>query len=861
VSRRLAVDYQLEPDWIDAEDASAPADILSAIGDLLEDELFHTSTTYDALNRVATRTTDDGSISIPTYNIGGLLEQLSVGVRGASPRLVIHDIDYNARGQRTLCEHANPESAAGTVTTRIEYSYDAETFRLSELITTRGSTELQHLIYTYDPVGNIVSLRNLADAPYFTGTAPVSGDGSYVYDPLYRLIEASGREHPGQVGVSSQPAPFQPPPGSIPHPNDTQALLKYTETYVYDDVGNIERIRHATQHADNSQGPAWTQWTRRYRNATDSNRLLGTSEPGDPDGTFSAAYEYSEASSNNAGRHGSITRMPHLPGGMSWDYADRLKRADRGGGGVVHFTYDGAGQRVRKVLVLPGTIRERIYLGGYELYRERPNVANAPHAFERQTLHVMDDQRRVALLETKTREAGSDIAAPANLWRFQLDNHLGSSTVELDHQANIISYEEYHPYGSTAFHASSGSTEVSAKRYRYTSKERDEETGLYYHGARYYAPWLGRWMAADPAGIQGGLNLYEYGASSPLIMTDPTGNKPLDSQDRNVQRLRAKGLSDQDIQRLIDLKPMRPRARQGSGGKGGSDVAASSGSSGAASAPNDPAGPPPSAPEPETKGGAGGSGKGSGEKASAADEVGRALAQAAGALNLQGVGGTEGGSKYGSPLGQNPNAEASLLSQIGTSIVGIAVGVWSAISIGKAASAAYGATRAAFAEAFSAGAGAFRGLGSKIAYGFGRLLGNIGKAGPVPTMEPAPPARVAPQQRINELVDDVFNDGSNVGRDIYRKARTALAADSALSPAQKARAFEEMAERINKLDPSWMARRGPATNAAGFFTGEGRPFGFAVDLQGRVWTTPNIGSSVTFGRGGATIDFSAWVLH
>ena len=42
--------------------------------------------------------------------------------------------------------------------------------------------------------------------------------------------------------------------------------------------------------------------------------------------------------------------------------------------------------------------------------------------------------------------------------------------------------------------------EVSGKRYRYTGKERDEETGLYYHGARQYAAWLGRWTRADQAG-------------------------------------------------------------------------------------------------------------------------------------------------------------------------------------------------------------------------------------------------------------------------------------------------------------------------------------------------------------------------
>jgi RHS repeat-associated protein len=102
--------------------------------------------------------------------------------------------------------------------------------------------------------------------------------------------------------------------------------------------------------------------------------------------------------------------------------------------------------------------------------------------------------------------------------------------LELDQAGNVISYEEYHPYGSTAFHAADGAVEVSAKRYRYTGKERDEETGLYYHGARYYAPWLGRWTSADPLGIgQPGRpdpNLYAYVAGRPTSLTDSTGKDP-----------------------------------------------------------------------------------------------------------------------------------------------------------------------------------------------------------------------------------------------------------------------------------------------------------------------------------------------
>jgi RHS repeat-associated protein len=80
-------------------------------------------------------------------------------------------------------------------------------------------------------------------------------------------------------------------------------------------------------------------------------------------------------------------------------------------------------------------------------------------------------------------------------------------------------------YGSTAFHAASTGSGVSARRYRYTSKERDEETGFYYHGARYYAPWLGRWTAADPLEFTDGINLYRYVHDNPVVMIDPAGTQ------------------------------------------------------------------------------------------------------------------------------------------------------------------------------------------------------------------------------------------------------------------------------------------------------------------------------------------------
>ena len=64
---------------------------------------------------------------------------------------------------------------------------------------------------------------------------------------------------------------------------------------------------------------------------------------------------------------------------------------------------------------------------------------------------------------------------------------------------------------------------MPAKRYRYTGKERDDETGLGYHGARYYAAWLGRWERPDPIGLKGGINRFSYVRNRPTSLNDLTG--------------------------------------------------------------------------------------------------------------------------------------------------------------------------------------------------------------------------------------------------------------------------------------------------------------------------------------------------
>ena len=99
-----------------------------------------------------------------------------------------------------------------------------------------------------------------------------------------------------------------------------------------------------------------------------------------------------------------------------------------------------------------------------------------------------------------------------------------SACLELDQTAQIISYEEYHPYGTTSYRSGRTETEVSLKRYKYVGKERDEETGLYYYGARYYAAWMCRFVSVDPLQFEYPYYTpYQYAGNKPITYIDLDG--------------------------------------------------------------------------------------------------------------------------------------------------------------------------------------------------------------------------------------------------------------------------------------------------------------------------------------------------
>ena len=189
----------------------------------------------------------------------------------------VTDIDYDAKGQRTRIEY---NEAVHPIIT--EYTYDHDTFRLIRLVTTRpihpepDKRRLQDLSYTYDPVGNITHILDQAQPRVFFDNACIDASNDYLYDALYRLVAATGREHKGQ---DLQPGWDDSPRMGNPIPYNCTENRHYVETYSYDEVGNILQMIHHL--GNNLQSPGAVIWNRRYQYRPDNNQLRCTSIPGE----------------------------------------------------------------------------------------------------------------------------------------------------------------------------------------------------------------------------------------------------------------------------------------------------------------------------------------------------------------------------------------------------------------------------------------------------------------------------------------------------------------------------------------------------------------------------------------------------
>lgn len=510
-SRQLVNDYKKPVNW------NGPT--LPQLG-----EVYRFSYIYDAINLLLSETTPDGSITDYTYNQLGLPDKTTITFKDKTIQAVINYIDYDANLQRTAIGYGN-----GIVA---RYAYENTTRRLLRLESTRpgshrnrGNAEavVQKISYTYDPMGNLTRMWDESAETVFYKNQKVVPLSDYTYDALYRLITAIGRQHPGINGGayrnnkadnSFKQSLFT----ALPCVNDSCKLEKYTESYTYDDSGNLIKKQHT------AASLSYTTLTPTHKNNNWLTEIKTTQEP-------AARMEY-DASGNqqNLFINDSVS--------LRFNCCENLVKA-----GIItrpqqdddaeYYVYDNSESRTRKVTerwTQGGAITEiveKIYIGNYEIKRNKKvdSSGTTTTTLERQTLRVMDNDDCVLIAhywvnDSLKREV--DKAGERSL-RFQMGNNLGSVAVEMDAQAKLISYEEYFPYAGTAIIAGDNEQEVGLKDYRYSGKECDDSTGLYYFGARYYVSWAGRWLNPDPAGAVDGLNLYAFAGNNPVNFVDSNG--------------------------------------------------------------------------------------------------------------------------------------------------------------------------------------------------------------------------------------------------------------------------------------------------------------------------------------------------
>lgn len=416
----------------------------------LEKDVYNFESAYDAVNRAIRGKKANGTLTRVYYTKLNQLKRIDIRP-GSGPGSdwveILSSAEYNARNQLVVQTDGN-----GVQTI---YTLDPFTFRLSNVMSKqrnsngRTSRGFQDLSYTYDAGGNVTYAYDGSQDVVFFRNKRVEPSSVYTYDALYRLIEATGREHLGQNGSAQPYGQRDAHLFNTAHQHDQHAMGRYTEYYKYDVAGNILSVQHQ------SNDPSRKGWTRHYSYKEPSqlekhkfsNRLSSTRV-----GSKEDFYKYDGLE----GLMGEITSMTGMEK-MIWDFHDRLHatatQRSEGTPAMTWYNYNDGGHRVRKQTYSqaepgaePRLLNERLYLGSYEVYREYDRNGEVFH--ETHTLDISKDNRRIVLIEMPYGDADRQ-----TLIRYQLGNYLGSAVTELDDQAKVITYEEYYPFGSSSYRA------------------------------------------------------------------------------------------------------------------------------------------------------------------------------------------------------------------------------------------------------------------------------------------------------------------------------------------------------------------------------------------------------------------------
>jgi RHS repeat-associated protein len=505
---------------------------------------FETQYGYDYIGRMNWIQYPDEEVLHYEYDNGGQIQKVYSEHRNHTFNYIDH-IYYDEFGQRKRITYENG------VTT--DYTYDPTRRWLEHIETKNDYRTFQNMQYEFDQVGNVTSTLNVGTGEYGVGTTTT--EQTYTYDDLYQLTGAVGTHTVSspsrseiaysqdfqydEIGnmtskVSSRRVnPLNGNPNDLNYnfsyqynPNKPHQAYKIGDwTYTYDSNGNVirknlgggEQSSHTTNDFDmeNTNRPTnehdGTNWLTRERETTTT--TIGTTNESPYDIEVPRDEEEEEIDVR-----------------FTWNEENRLVESTVSGE-TTKYLYDGSGERTIK----KGKFGETTYVNKFFQLQNRDTI----------TKHIFVGESRI-VSKLSHHEGTGDLEFEKNNIYYYHPDHLGNTTYITDKDGNEWEHFEYTPYGETWV---TEENRTHSFGYRFTGKELDEETNLYYFGARYLGCKTSRWLSADPAFAdylpttnkeknknllgQGGvfnptnLNCYNYSNNNPLLYKDPDGNAAL----------------------------------------------------------------------------------------------------------------------------------------------------------------------------------------------------------------------------------------------------------------------------------------------------------------------------------------------
>ena len=550
--------------------------------------------TYDSWNRVQTMTYPDGEVVTYHYNAAGQVESMTSNKQGRQS-VIVDRIGYDKEGHTVYTKLGNGTETTYTYDKQRErlqvmnLTADGQT-----VMENRYRYDAVDNILGITNAANPTSLTKLNKAKLGGRSSH-----TYEYDELNRLIHANGKAKRASYDMVMSFGRMSEPLTKVQKVDSTTTAKSYNFAYKYEDSSHPTaptQIGHDHYTYDANGNP--TLVTNDSTNTTremywdEDNRLMVLSDNGK-----TSRYTYNAAGERIMKSYGTMegVYINGAPQGITFHETDNFtlypasiisinknrftkhyflgdKRvASRIGTGMFNNVYGRNGSYVtaglqdyaermnqiqtqkeayyKKVGVAPGVPTEKGAYGdpentgvGYNavltelgnhdvpqgwIQTPRPNTTpgtnpGAPVSWNDPS-NPDDPQAGYGYIPNDTTKEETF---------FYHSDHLGSTSYITDDKANITQYDAYLPYGELLVDEHSSREDLP---YKFNGKQFDEETGLYYYGARYLNPMVSIWYGVDPLAEKYVQTIpYLYGGGNPVRILDPNGMGWVETKDKGV---------------------------------------------------------------------------------------------------------------------------------------------------------------------------------------------------------------------------------------------------------------------------------------------------------------------------------------